>query len=143
MGPTEITFLTIGAILLIGMIVCYIARKDYFKYSKLLIPILKALLTVLKAVDGIVHNSPALTIAVQVVSVAIEAAGEAEKLWLAGQLDKAARPAYAQEYIVNLLSKANIQITENIQGIIQGAISLTCFLMPHYSEENNNKEEGA
>ena len=40
MGPTEITFLTIGAILLIGMVVCYIIRKDYFKYSKLLIPIL-------------------------------------------------------------------------------------------------------
>lgn len=141
MGPTEITFLTIGAILLIGMIICYIIRKDYFKYSKLLIPILKALLTVLKTVGGFTGGSPTLTIAAQVVSVAIEAAGEAEKLWLAGQLDKAARPAYAQEYIVNLLSKANIEITENIQGIIQGAISLTCFLMPHYSEETVEKEE--
>lgn len=141
MDPTEITFLTIGAILLIGMIICYIIRKDYFKYSKLLIPILKALLTVLKTVGGFTGGSPTLTIAAQVVSVAIEAAGEAEKLWLAGQLDKAARPAYAQEYIVNLLSKANIEITENIQGIIQGAISLTCFLMPHYSEEIVEKEE--
>ena len=36
MGPTEITFLTIGDFI-IGMVVCYIARKDYFKYSKLLI----------------------------------------------------------------------------------------------------------
>ena len=141
MNAMEITMLVIGLVLLLGMGVCYIVRKDYFKYSQLLIPILKALLTVLKAVGGFTNSSPALTIAAQVVSVAIEAAGEAEKLWLAGQLDKAARPAYAQEYIVNLLSKANIEVTENIQNIVQGAISLTCFLMPHYSEEVNKTKE--
>ena len=76
MGPTEITFLTIGAILLIGMIICYIMRKDYFKYSKLLIPILKALLASLNYGDEINAEIDAEIKAIEEAAAAEEEAGE-------------------------------------------------------------------
>ena len=41
----------------------------------------------------------------------------------------------AEEYIKKVLSSASIEVTSDINAIIQGAISLTCYLMPHYEEK--------
>jgi hypothetical protein len=69
-----------------------------------------------------------------VISGAIDAAGYAEKLWLDGEIDKEKRPQYAQEHIERMLAALSIDITPEIQSVIQGAIALTCYLMPHHSK---------
>lgn len=133
MEMSQIIILTIGAIFLVALVACYLLKKDYMKYSKALTPILNALLAVVKAVGGIVPDQGVLNIAATAISAAIEAAGYAENLWLQGEIDKTMRPKYAQEYIESTLTKAGIEVTDSIQSMISGAISLACYLMPHYS----------
>lgn len=134
----EIIYLVVSILLLCGIVVCSFLRKDYFKYSQLAIPVMKALLNVLETVGGLVKTNPAIGPAITVTKAAIEAAGLAEQLWLNGEIDKDKRPEYAQDYIHEVLNKANIIINDNINIIIKGVIALTCYLMPHYEE---NKEE--
>lgn len=132
------SILLTGLALLIAIIVCYIFNKNYIHYSNLILPIIKSLLSVLKAVGAIPGlDKTALNTIISVFSSAIEAAGYAETLWLQGEIEKSARAQHANQYILLLLTSAGIDITDNIRTIINGAIALTCFLMPHYS----NKEE--
>lgn len=133
MEMSQIIIITIGAIFLVALVACYLLKKDYMKYSKALTPILNALLAVVKAVGGLVPDQGILNIVATTISAAIEAAGYAENLWLQGEIDKTMRPKYAQEYIENTLAKAGIEVTDSIQSMISGAISLACYLMPHYS----------
>lgn len=137
MGVEQIIFLGLGAILLVLIAIFFFKKKDYFKYSNAVRPILKIILDVLKGVGGLLPNNAIINTIIQVISVAVEAAGYAEKLWLEGCIDKTARPECAREYIENILKAASIEITENIQAIINGAIAITCYLMPHHE----NKEE--
>lgn len=135
MEHSQIIMLVIGALLLIAIILSYLFKKDYIKYSKLVTPILKALLSVMKAVGGIIPDNGVLKILATVISSAIEAAGYAENLWLQGEINKTMRPQYAQEYIEILLERAGIEVTNSIETIISGTIALTCYLMPHYSTQ--------
>ena len=133
----NIIFLVVAALLLCGIVICYFLRKDYFKYSQLAIPVLNTLLNVLRAVGGLTKSNPAINSAITVTTAAIEAAGLAEQLWLAGEIDKTKRPEYAQNYIKDTLEKAGIVISDNLNIIIKGAIALTCYIMPHYEEKEN------
>ena len=139
MEVSQIIALIIGALLLIGIVLAAIFKKDYLKFSTLAIPVLTALCGVLKAVGNIFPNSGTISTIVLVISTAIEAAGHAENLWLQGEIDKGMRPQLAQSYIQNILTCAGIEITDNIKSIISGVIAATCYLMPHYT---NNEEEG-
>ena len=128
----QILGLSFGALFLIVIVLLAIFKKDYLKYSKIWSPILSTILGVLKAVSNILPNKTLLNTIILVVSTAINAAGHAETLWLDGVIDKAKRAGAAKDYIESVLTEANIEMTDNIQTIIQGAISLTCYLMPHY-----------
>lgn len=131
----QILGLVFGGIFLIVIILLAIFKKDFLKCSTVLTPILKALLTVLKAVGNIFPDKTVINTMVLVISTAITAAGHAEELWLNGIIDKKDRPGAAEEYIKKVLSSASIEVTSDINAIIQGAISLTCYLMPHYEEK--------
>lgn len=69
------------------------------------------------------------------VVIALEAAGEgaetAEELWKLGELPKEERNAHAKTVAAEVLTKAGIEVTEQIQVIINGAIEMVCMLMPH------------
>ena len=132
----QIIILIVGILLLIGIGFAYFYKKDYLKYSKLITPIFNALHQVLTAVGNIFPTNTTIKKAVTIISAGIEAAGYAEKLWLQGEIDKLARPTYAQEYLTVILERAGIAITENINVILSGIIALTCYLMPHYSDKN-------
>lgn len=132
------SFILTGAVLLVIIIACYAKGKDYLQFHNLINPILTSLAAVLHAVGAVAKDNTALSIMSSVISGAIDAAGYAEELWLKGEIDKEARPQHAQEHIERMLIALGIEITENIQTIIQGSIALTCYLMPHHS----NKEEG-
>lgn len=127
-----------GVALLVIILACYANGKNYLEFHNLINPILTSLVAVLNAAGTIVKDNSTFSIMASVISGAIDAAGYAEDLWLKGEIDKEKRPEFAQEYIEKLLSALGIEITDNIQTIIQGAIALTCFLMPHH----DNKEEG-
>ena len=138
MEHINFSILLTGLALLIVIILCYVFNKNYIHYSNLILPIIKSLLSVLKAVGAIPGlDKTTLNTIISVLSSAIEAAGYAETLWLQGEIEKSERMQHANQYIVMLLTSAGIDITDNIRTIINGAIALTCFLMPHYS----NKEE--
>ena len=130
-------FVLVGAALLIVIMACYAKGKDYLKFSNLIHPILTSLSAVLHAVGAAAGDNTSLAIMSAVISGAIDAAGYAEKLWLDGEIDKAARPQLAQEHIERMMVALGISITPQIQSIVQGAIALTCYLMPHHGE---NKE---
>ena len=66
-----------------------------------------------------------------VFEAACAGAETAEKLWLMGQLPKEERNEYAQLLVADLLKKAGIEVTEQIQMIIDGGIEMMCILMPH------------
>lgn len=140
MELNQIILLSVGALLLVLMAIAYFTKKDYLKYSRLFTPVLTALTNVLKAVGNIFPGTKVITDIVAVISAGIEAAGYAENLWLQGEIDKTMRPQYAQQYICILLEKAGIEVTDNINTIISGVIAVTCYLMPHYSEENKKEE---
>lgn len=136
----QIVLLVIGILLLALIGVAYFTKKDYLKYSQLISPILVALTNVLKAVGNIFPANKILAEVTTIFTAGIEAAGYAENLWLQGEIDKNLRPQYAQQYIKILLEKAGIEVTDNINAIITGAIAITCYLMPHYTEKNEEGE---
>ena len=136
----QIVLLIVGAILLGLMGFAYFKKKDYIKYSRLVTPVFNALNGVLKAVGNIFPGNKVIADIVTVISAGIEAAGYAENLWLQGEIDKTMRPQYAQQYIQILLEKAGIEITDNVNTIVAGAIAITCHLMPHYTEKNEEEE---
>ena len=140
MNIEQITLLCFGAVLLILTVVAVLLKKDYLKYSRMVTPILTALNSVLKAVGNIIPSNKTIVSIVAIISAGIEAAGYAENLWLQGEIDKTMRPQYAQQYIKILLERAGIQTNESINTIISGVIAVTCYLMPHYSEENKEEE---
>lgn len=131
MDPTQITWIVIGALFLVAIVLCIIFRKNLSSYLNLAVPILQALLSVLKSIEAIVPNKNLMSIMTLVISTAIKAAGYAEKLWKDGEIEKQARPQHAQEYIINILNEAGIEVTPSIESIIAGAIAATCYLMPH------------
>lgn len=136
----QIVLLIVGAILLGLMGFAYFKKKNYIKYSRLVTPVFNALNGVLKAVGNIFPGNKVIADIAAVISAGIEAAGYAENLWLQGEIDKTMRPQYAQQYIQILLEKAGIEITDNVNTIVAGAIAITCYLMPHYTEKNEEEE---
>lgn len=136
----QIVLLVVGALLLILIGLAYLYKKNYLKYSKLITPILDALNSVLKAVGNIFPANNVLNTITTVISASIEATGYAENLWLQGEIDKSMRPKYAMEYINTLLKRAGIEVTDSITTIIDGIIAITCYLMPHYSIQEEKEE---
>ena len=47
------------------------------------------------------------------------------------ELPKEERNAYAQTMIAAILYEAGIEVTEQVQQMIDGAIAVVCMLMPH------------
>lgn len=136
METSQIIWLVVGGLILIGRGIAYFTNKDYLKYANIFSPILNSALVVLQTVGGLMPDNTVIKTAVAVVSTAIEAAGYAEKLWLQGDIDKEKRPENAKEYITYTLAQADIEITDSLQAIIDGIIALTCYFMPHHSKDS-------
>lgn len=136
METSQIIWLVVGGLILIGLGIAYFTNKDYLKYANIFSPILNSALVVLQTVGGLMPDNTVIKTAVAVVSTAIEAAGYAEKLWLQGDIDKEKRPENAKEYITYTLAQADIEITDSLQAIIDGIIALTCYFMPHHSKDS-------
>lgn len=134
MDTMSYVYLGIGGVLLIGIIVALFLNKDYLKYSGICKTVLNAVKLLLGAAGQIGLDKNAVEIATKIVQAAIEGAVEAENLWKQGQLDKEKRNEYAQTYIETTLAKAGINLNEQAHLIVNGVITLVCYLLPHNTQ---------
>lgn len=134
MDTMSYVYLGIGGVLLIGIIVALFLNKDYLKYSGICKTVLNAVKLLLSAAGQIGLDKNAVGIATKIVQAAIEGTVEAENLWKQGQLDKEKRNEYAQTYIETTLAKAGIDLNEQAHLIVNGVITLVCYLLPHNTQ---------
>lgn len=134
MDTMSYVYLGIGGVLLIGIIVALFLNKDYLKYSGICKTVLNAIKLLLGAAGQIGLDKNAVEIATKIVQAAIEGTVEAENLWKQGQLDKEKRNEYAQTYIETTLAKAGIDLNEQAHLIVNGVITLVCYLLPHNTQ---------
>ena len=134
MDTMSYVYLGIGGVLLIGIIVALFLNKDYLKYSGICKTVLNAVKLLLGAAGQIGLDKNAVEIATKIVQAAIEGTVEAENLWKQGQLDKEKRNEYAQTYIETTLAKAGIDLNEHAHLIVNGVITLVCYLLPHNTQ---------
>lgn len=134
MDTMSYVYLGIGGVLLIGIIVALFLNKDYLKYSGICKTVLNAVRLLLGAAGQIGLDKNAVEIATKIVQAAIEGTVEAENLWKQGQLDKEKRNEYAQTYIETTLAKAGIDLNEQAHLIVNGVITLVCYLLPHNTQ---------
>lgn len=134
MDTMSYVYLGIGGVLLIGIIVALFLNKDYLKYSGICKTVLNAVKLLLGAAGQIGLDKNAVEIATKIVQAAIEGTVEAENLWKQGQLDKEKRNEYAQTYIETTLAKAGINLNEQAHLIVNGIITLVCYLLPHNTQ---------
>lgn len=134
MDTMSYVYLGIGGVLLIGIIVALFLNKDYLKYSGICKTVLNAVKLLLGAAGQIGLDKNAVEVATKIVQAAIEGTVEAENLWKQGQLDKEKRNEYAQTYIETTLAKAGIDLNEQAHLIVNGVITLICYLLPHNTQ---------
>lgn len=134
MDTMSYVYLGIGGVLLIGIIVALFLNKDYLKYSGICKTVLNAVKLLLGAAGQIGLDKNAVEIATKIVQAAIEGTVEAENLWKQGQLNKEKRNEYAQTYIETTLAKAGINLNEQAHLIVNGVITLVCYLLPHNTQ---------
>ena len=134
MDTMSYVYLGIGGMLLIGIIVALFLNKDYLKYSGICKTVLNAVKLLLGAAGQIGLDKNAVEVATKIVQAAIEGTVEAENLWKQGQLDKEKRNEYAQTYIETTLAKAGIDLNEQAHLIVNGVITLVCYLLPHNTQ---------
>lgn len=124
-----------GLIALAAIIVAMLLKANLTKYTGIISPILNALKAALDAVNGAMPNNEVVATMIKVCQIAIDATSNAEELWIEGSIEKADRPQIAKNYIDKMLAESNITMTPVLESIINCAITLTCYFMPHNRDE--------
>lgn len=117
-------YIIIGAVLLVGIVLTLIFKKNFLSFTGPAKAILEAAKVVVNAY-GQLDSS-----VVEVIQAAIDGTVKAEDLWKNGSLDKDKRNEYAQEYIKAILTNAKIDYSA-YTGVIDCVITLICYLLPH------------
>lgn len=142
MNTYQIIFLCIVAAVLAAYLI------DRFTGRKLTLaiiqwrPALIALTALCDAIAGVLPSSTFPVVAA-VLRAASDATQKAEKLYLMGELPKTERNEYAQLLIAEVLRDAGIDVTDQVQEIIDGCIAVVCMLMPHGVEPSVPEGEPA
>ena len=124
-----------GIVALAAVIIAVCLKVNLTEYTGVVSPILNALKSALNAVNGVMPNNEVISVMVRVCQIAIDATSHAEELWIEGQIEKAERSQIAKDYIDNMLEDSNITMTPVLESIINCAITLTCYFMPHNRDE--------
>lgn len=142
MNVYQIVFLCMAAAVLAAYLI------DRFTGRKITLaiiqwqPALVALTALCDAIAGVLPSSQ-FPIVATVLRAASDATQQAEKLYLMGRLPKEQRNEYAQLLIADVLKAADVDVTEQVQEIIDGCIAVVCMLMPHDVEPNVSEKEPA
>ena len=124
-----------GIVALVAVIIAVCLKVNLTEYTGVVSPILNALKSALNAVNGVMPNNEVISVMVRVCQIAIDATSHAEELWIDGKIEKAERSQIAKDYIDNMLKDSNITMTPVLESIINCAITLTCYFMPHNRDE--------
>ena len=124
-----------GIVALVAVIIAVCLKVNLTEYTGVVSPILNALKSALNAVNGVMPNNEVISVMVRVCQIAIDATSHAEELWIEGKIEKVERSQIAKDYIDNMLEDSNITMTPVLESIINCAITLTCYFMPHNRDE--------
>lgn len=124
-----------GIVALVAVIIAVCLKVNLTEYTGVVSPILNALKLALNAVNGVMPNNEVISVMVRVCQIAIDATSHAEELWIEGKIEKVERSQIAKDYIDNMLEDSNITMTPVLESIINCAITLTCYFMPHNRDE--------
>lgn len=124
-----------GIVALVAVIIAMCLKVNLTEYTGVVSPILNALKLALNAVNGVMPNNEVISVMVRVCQIAIDATSHAEELWIEGKIEKVERSQIAKDYIDNMLEDSNITMTPVLESIINCAITLTCYFMPHNRDE--------
>ena len=124
-----------GIVALVAVIIAVCLKVNLTEYTGVVSPILNALKAALDAVNGVMPNNEVISVMVRVCQIAIDATSHAEELWIEGKIEKVERSQIAKDYIDDMLEEANITMTPVLESIINCAITLTCYFMPHNRDE--------
>lgn len=124
-----------GIVALVAVIVAVCLKVNLTEYTGVVSPILNALKSALNAVNGVMPNNEVISVMVRVCQIAIDATSHAEELWIEGKIEKVERSQIAKDYIDSMLEDSNITMTPVLESIINCAITLTCYFMPHNRDE--------
>ena len=142
MNVYQIIFLCIASAVLVAYLI------DRFTDRKITLaiiqwrPSLVALTALCDAVAAVLPSSYFPTVST-VLRAASNATQQAEEFYLMGKLPKDERNEFAQLLIADVLREAGIDVTEQVQEIIDGCIAVVCMLMPHGVEPKNLVSEPA
>lgn len=130
MNTYQIIFLCIAAAVLAAYLIdCFTGRKLTLAIIQWR-PALIALTALCDAIAGVLPSSTFPIVAI-ILKAASDATQQAEKLYMIGSLPKEDRNDYAQLLIAETLRGAGVNVTDQVQEIIDGCIAVVCMLMPH------------
>ena len=127
------------AAIIVGLLVYkWLTGVDVLKKIVLTRPIINALADAAAAVYKVFPGRKELKTVQVVVNAAVKGAELAEQAWKMGSLEKEERNAYAKKLIADMLAEAGIEVTTQVQMIIDGAIEATCMILPHVKQKEDN-----
>lgn len=122
----------------------YIYKKltgtDVLKLIVMSRPVVVALTAVIEALYKLVP-SETLHVIKTILNAAVDATDVAEKAWLMGALAREERNPYAKALAREVLEKAGIEVTAQVEAIISGVIEMTCMVLPHGVEPQVQEQE--
>lgn len=122
----------------------YIYKKitgtDVLKMIIMSRPVVVAFTAVIEALYKIVP-SETLRVIKTILNAAVDATELAEKAWLMGHLEREERNSVAKQLAREVLEKAGIEVTAQIEAIISGVIEMTCMVLPHGLEPQVQEQE--
>lgn len=130
MSTSNVIFLIIVVVLAVVYILDRMSGHEILHAFLQWKPALAALTALAKAISNVLPSSD-FALAVTVLEAASRATQQAEELYKLDKLPKEERNAFAQQMIATILIEADIEVTEEVQKIIDGCITIVCMLMPH------------
>ena len=129
------TIITIGIVCLLFFVMPLI----YKRFSNIdFTGLFNSANNILKALDTIVDNisipTNTKTTLDMIIDYSTQAVQYAEQLYKSGQLDKDARKEEAVKYIEDILKLSNIEITDDIEKLINATIESSVLLLPKTEE---------
>lgn len=134
----QIALIVVGLLALGIVVYSWRKNKDLGRIKQLFNPVISGIYLAIKGISGIFPSNTVLNTIATILEAAIKATALAEQMWLDGNIDKEQRNMYAKNYISEILEQADIAITESVEHIIDGAIALTCALLPHEVNESEH-----
>jgi len=126
----QIVFISIIAVILVLSLIDVFTKHAIVRKVFQWKPVLAAATALAGAVAAVLPSSK-FGIAATVLNAASEATQKAEMLYKEALIDKEDRNRYAKELIKVALDNAKIEMTPQIQEVIDGCIAVVCMLMPH------------